>query len=261
MIKCLSPHYISTNFFSSIWNEVSLRYRLEIYIWDGDKEEIPTNPNYEVTINNVENTNSTSKIDIARLITDFINFKPITSNTTKLLPSPNQVWVKTQVFYTNQNNVESSIPENENIDIAVRGYGYGMDGENPDVPVNKFLLPMLDYTMPRGSRFVVPIKLVEDNRVSPTDPDPRIQISSFTKVINNEFEITFTLNGIYSNLLGKLTKFVSGGFDEVENFQLQHSTSPQTYTFTMNPLEADELILYGFELNSNQYVYSNPFAI
>ena len=107
MIKSLSPHYITTPFESVVLDEICLRYRLQIFIWSGLKQDIPADAKYEITINNVEQSDGNRVINISRLINDFLNFKAIKSEDgfTNLENSPNQIWVKTQVFYTGQNGV------------------------------------------------------------------------------------------------------------------------------------------------------------
>lgn len=257
MIKSLSPHYITTPFESVIFDEICLRYRLQIFIWSGLKQDIPLDAKYEITINNVEQSDGSRVVNISRLINDFFDFKAIKSEDgfTNLENSTNQTWVKTQVFYTGQNGVESAIPEHENTQICVKGYGYGMSGVNPDVPANKILMNINDYTMKEGGTFIVPIVLDESE---PPEP-PSITIISVTNTTDNLFSIEFTAVGSYSNLTAIVYPNTGGGLPDPVEFITIDATSPQVIEPSVEITSYSALILRGYDITTNQYIETSSF--
>ena len=125
MIKVLSPHYISTSFENQTTSLPCDYYTLQIYVWSGLKASVPATPVYEVIKQNYTGAITDDKVNISRLISDTITF-PSNPNEEKL------VWVKTQVTYDGEEDIY-----NELVQLAVNGYGYGMEGENPTTPTNR----------------------------------------------------------------------------------------------------------------------------
>ena len=251
MIKSLTPYYINTSFYSDILESICLRYRLKVRVWRGLKSDAPLDANYEITINNVTESSGNNKINLARLINDFIDFETVQSVSTNLVNSPNQMWVKTEVFYTGLNGIESNVPERQDIQLFVKGYGYGMDGENPSTPTNKILMNLTDYTMSNDGTFIVPIKL---NEIQP--PIPFLVISTVTKA-GNEVTINFTKSGSFDSIDVIINTDTSNPESLTYTFSAVN-TSPIVFTYL--PTTPSELYIKGFDSSSSASVVSNTVA-
>jgi len=159
MIKTNSPYYVSTPFVSPASGLTCVSYTLSIWIWDGEKASPPTEPNYTTTKNNPTASTGSDEINIARLISDFIEFEPQKTTTTTSINSNNNLWVKTSVVYTTT-SVEAAQLESTNL-ISL-GYSYGNEGKNITTITNDILIPVQDYKVNRDGVFVVPI-LIQEN--------------------------------------------------------------------------------------------------
>lgn len=144
MIKTLSPYYVTIPWLTAI------SYTLKIYVWDGLKSAVPTTASYSITKINQTNSNGTDKINIARLLNDFIDFTPNESN---------QRWCKVTVTYTSYLGVGDE--QDLFIDLILKGYGYGMSGENPQPPANRILLQGNEFKVNRDGVFNFPILILE----------------------------------------------------------------------------------------------------
>lgn len=173
MIKTLSPHYITVPLVSPNTGIICNSYTLKLYVWDGLKTAVPTDTFYEITKINAAGSNSIDKIDISRLINDFINFKCNYSLVTSLENGNNQAWVKTEIYYDDQ----PTIPKFSLVQLATKGYGYFMEGENPQIPINKVLLQGDEFKVNRNGTFVLPILMGE---YIPT-PEPEINITNYNQ--------------------------------------------------------------------------------
>ncbi len=100
MIKNLSPYYKTIPWISPATGLTCTSFTLNIYVWDGLKTSPPIAPHYSITKNNVTDSDGSDKINIARLVSDYIDFSPLFPGTaTTLNRGNNQAWVKTEVFY------------------------------------------------------------------------------------------------------------------------------------------------------------------
>jgi len=99
MIKSNSPFYISTPFVSAASGITSQNYELSVWVWDGVKASPPAAANYTTTKGNPTTSTSSDKINIARLVNDFIEFAPQKTTTTSVINGNNNQWVKTSVIY------------------------------------------------------------------------------------------------------------------------------------------------------------------
>lgn len=179
-IKSLSPYYKTIPWVSLRTGLTCTSYELKIFVWRGLKTSAPILSHFVITKNNVEDSTGSDAINISRLVSNFFDFAPqTTSGVTQLLNGGvNQAWVKTVVYYTTSDTTELTIPQELNIDIMVKGYGYGDDGASPQFPSNKVLIPVNDYNVDKDSgRFVVPIVLDEKG--------------SNIAIVDDTFEITF----------------------------------------------------------------------
>jgi len=156
MIKSLSPYYLYIPFVSPLSGLICTEYTLKIYAWNGAKTSIPATVTYQITKQNPTGSNADDKIDIARLINDFIIFRPQKSTTTELIDGNNQYWVYTEVYYTTSNPLDY-VAQLKETNLLLRGYGYGMDGENAQTPTNKILLSGNEFKVNRNGFFSLPI--------------------------------------------------------------------------------------------------------
>lgn len=162
-IKSLSPHYKTIPWVSPFTGLTCTTFTLELYAWVGLKTSAPIVAHFTISKNNVTDSIGTDKINISRLVSDFIDFTEKTdAGVTALLDGDNQAWVKTQVFYTTTDATELTLPQSISVDLMVKGKSYGLDGENADIPSNKILIPTNNYKVYKDDgRFVVPIKIDE----------------------------------------------------------------------------------------------------
>lgn len=99
MIKSNSPFYITTPFVSASTGLTSQNYELSVSIWNGVKSAPPSTATYTTTKNNPTASTGSDKINIARIVNDYIEFTPQKASTTSVINGNNQQWVKTSVIY------------------------------------------------------------------------------------------------------------------------------------------------------------------
>ena len=159
MIKSLSPYYVSTPWVNPLGGAVSGEsYTLSIFAWNGDRFPTPITPIYQLTKENPESLTDSDKINISRLLSDFIDFEPQGSSSTGLIDGNNNWWVKTYVTYENDSTIQQ-----EFYDILSLGYSYGNEGENITSITNDILLTTQDYKVNRNGVFTLPILAGIDN--------------------------------------------------------------------------------------------------
>lgn len=251
MIKLISPHYINIPFVSPALGFTCKRYLLEVFVWSGLKSSPPAEPNYSITKENPTASTETDKINISRITKDFINFTPIENGSTDLVDTDNQVWIKTQVYYSDENGTVVSVPEIQQTEIAVRGYGYGMSGENPLTPSNKILIDVNDYyRVKTDGMFVVPIETVET-----TPPAPSIVIDDIVEILAPNYNLEFTAVGTYASFYITITPDGLDPFIE----PLAGTTSPQA--IVLNYTGDVDVQMFGYDSASNQDIESNIFEL
>lgn len=186
MIKTISPYYVYVPLVNPTSSVVCNSYLMNLYVWEGDKNAVPSEPTYTKTKINSAESNSSEKLNISRLVNDFIDFNCTPSSVTSLEDGNNQVWVKFECFYDDQ----PDLPQLVFTEVAVKGYGYFMEGENPDVPVNKILLEGDEFKVNRNGYFVLPIILD-----GPEAPEPILVIDSIDGA-----GLSFTTNIDYTEI-------------------------------------------------------------
>ena len=139
MIKSLSPYYVSIPFVAPLSGLTCTSYTVALYVWSGDKATPPVEPVYLSTKQNPTGSTSNDSVNIANLISSFIPFTQQEGTSTGLIDGNNQYWVKWQTYYSTSNINDSITPSNVNTKLFVKGYSYGMDGQNAETPVNKIL--------------------------------------------------------------------------------------------------------------------------
>lgn len=189
MIKNLSPYYVTIPFVSPLTSLTCTSYTMQLFVWNGSKSTPPTEPVYEFTKQNPTGSNGNSIVDIANLVSDFIQFSPQEGVSTELINGNNQVWVKWITYYETTNPSDATTPSNTNTKLSLKGYGYGLDGENTTTPTNKILLKGNDFKVSRDSVFVLPIEIEQT-----TYPPPVAILNSVTEISPGEFEYNFTIN-------------------------------------------------------------------
>ena len=182
MIKSLSPYYVTTPFVSPLTSETCTSYTLQIFVWDGLKASVPASATYEKTIDNIAEDTGDSKVNISRLINDYIDFTPAEGTTTELLDGNNQLWLQHQVIY-NTPTVDIT-PTNVVTDLFISGYGYGNEGENTSEPTNKVLMSGTDFNVFTDGYFIVPILINESTA---------LQTATIISYPTNEINTTLTL--------------------------------------------------------------------
>ncbi len=160
MIKSLSHYYLSIPFIAPISGLTSTSFTLQIFVWNGLKDTPPADANYEITIDNVTASTGNYKIDIALIVNDFIDFTPFDTTATELIDGFNQYWVKTQILYITSDEADN-VPNYETTTLMTAGYGYGMDGENSQIPANNILITGTEFKVNRNGFFVLPILIQE----------------------------------------------------------------------------------------------------
>lgn len=248
MIKTLTPYYVSIPLVNPLTDLVCDSYTIKLFIWAGNKNAVPSTPEYEITKVNAAASNGTEKVNISRIINDFIDFNVEPSLVTSLENSDNQVWVNFYVLYSDQ----PTLPQLQFVQLAVKGYGYFTEGENPDTPSNKILINIEDYKVNRNGFFVLPIELDET-----PPPTPELVITD-VQIVDNFFEIYFTQIGTYP----QITVFVDEEFTFSSFYPFDAPTSPILLEFIPPVVETDFVFtLEGFDIISNTNVQSNSFLI
>jgi hypothetical protein len=182
MIKSLSPYYVSTPWVNHLGGAVlGESYTLSIFVWNGAKAAVPA-ATYTITKQNPEDLITTDKVNIARLISDYIEFAPQGAAASGVIDSNNTWWVQTSVVYENDATVQQAA-----IDLFSLGYSYGMEGENVTTITSDILLTSpQDYKVNRSGVFVMPVLLDEITAdVYSIKSYPDLEINITTTVIPN----------------------------------------------------------------------------
>ena len=194
MIKTLSPYYVSIPLISPNSSEICTQYTIKIYVWSGNKSAVPSEPNYEITKINAAALDTTDKVNIARIVNDFIDFTCVQSTVTSLEDGDNQSWVKFECYYLTSDESDTDLAQLVQTVLATKGYGYFLEGENPQIPTNKTLLTGDEFKANRSGFYVQAILADE---VTPSS----ITVKSYP---GNEIDYTISVPDTeYSNELVK----------------------------------------------------------
>jgi len=252
MIKALSPYWVEIPFVSPNTSLTCTDFTLQVFVWNGDKGTPPSTPSYEITKTNPTASTDVSRINIANLVSDFVDFTQQEGTTTELIDGNNQNWVKWQTFYTTSNPLDATTPSNLNTQLMLRGYSYGMDGENATTPVNKILLNGNEFKVNRNGVFVLPIEIAETTVTLGT-----LIITNITSLGGDQYEVTFSQTGnldiVYYRY--KLDGDVSWnvGFEStiVSPFDITLPTVAGTYNVQ----------LFAYDNDNAVNIYSNIFNV
>jgi hypothetical protein len=162
MIKSLSPYYVTTPFVSPLTSVTCTSYKLQIYVWSGDKASVPAAATYEETVLNTNTSIGDSKLNISRLVNDLITFTATDSASTTALDGNNQMWVEHDVIYTTTDPTDDDVKQRTTTALMFSGYNYGLEGENAQPPTNKVFMSGTEFNVNRSGFFNVPVLLTED---------------------------------------------------------------------------------------------------
>jgi hypothetical protein len=146
-------------------NETATAYTLKIYVWNGLKNTAPSTASYQVTKGNPTLSGGSDKVNIARLVNDYIDFLAQTSGLTGLYNGNNQRWVKAEIIYKTSNVLDLDLAQLPATTLLLQGYGYGLDGQNSQPPTNKILLSGDEFKVNRGGVFNLPILIDEPTSI------------------------------------------------------------------------------------------------
>lgn len=248
MIKTLSPYYITVPFVNPTTTDVCNSFVLKLYVWNGAKNAVPSAAEYEKTVLNASASNGSTKLEVGRMVNDFIEFQISNPGTTSLEDGNNQVWVKWEVYYDDQ----PLYAQEQNITLAVKGYGWFLDGQNPDVPVNNILLTGDEFKVSRNGFFVLPI-VVEET----TPPTPSLVIDSITLSSGELYDLAFTTNITYTDIYYRYS--LTGLNDWTIGFEIG-TASPFEITLPGTDVTYDVQI-FTFDPLTSETVYSPIFTI
>ena len=131
-----SPHYINIPFLFDTTTSASV----DVFVWDGDVLDVPTNPTYSLTIPRPTIDFAEFNIDIADLVKEQLEPKPTIQTfvpSSKVDSTSESVkWIKYVASYTDETE---SIADINGLFIATDGYGYYNEGANPTKPDDNIL--------------------------------------------------------------------------------------------------------------------------
>lgn len=250
MIKSLSPYYVNIPFVSPLTGATAITYTLNLFIWNGAKNSPPSEPQYQITKTNPTSSIGTDKINIARLVNDYINFEPNKSVATELNNGQNQVWVRQEVEYSTSDEADSGVLQLAETVLCLKGYGYGLDGENPQPPDNKILIPIQDYKVNRNGVFNVPILIDE------TIDNSELILISVTNTSGDDYEYVFSSNFAFDSLYSHIRLTSINDWFFITTFEGE--ISPQSRTITLGSFQT-RIFAYN-ELTGN-LIYSNIITV
>jgi hypothetical protein len=251
MIKTLSPYYINVPFVSPLTGATALSYTLNLFIWNGNKNAPPVEPQYQITKSNPTGSLDFDKINIARLINDFLTFAPTKTNTTELINGDNQVWVRTEISYTTIDPLDDGVLQLPETVLGLKGYTYGLDGENGQPPTNKILLPLNDYKVDRNGTFNVPILIDE------TIDTSELVLISVVNTVDDDYEYTFSSNFAFDELYSQL-RFNEDSIGWFFIAIFSGGTSPQTRTITLSSFQTQ---IFAYNEATGNLIFSNIITV
>ena len=248
MIKTLSPYYITIPYESPLTGLVCTEYTLKLYVWSGLKTSIPTQASYEITKTNPELLTTSNKINISKLVNPFLGFKAKEVSTNEIINGDNQVWYSVSVFYNTSNITDINTPQLQETHLAVKGYSYGIEGQNALTPSNKVLMQGREFKVASDSQIIIPIEIEES-----VVPVPSIVIDALIIVSNFDYQIYFTAIGTYTQFYVSITADV--GDTTPRLVLLNGTTSPQDLEITEIGGVTVEMFAYdaasGINITSN----------
>ncbi|MFS4469118.1 hypothetical protein [Maribacter sp. 2210JD10-5] len=149
MILTKSPYYITAPLVSG-----TTSVTLNLKVIDSVESSSLSNPDYTIVKNKPSASTTNLDFEVSNLIRDFFEPDPIFSPTTALLDSndKNVLSVNYSLTYSG-GGIDQSVT---NVDV-LDGYGYFLEGINPQLPADKILLSNDYYVVNKQGYFAIPI--------------------------------------------------------------------------------------------------------
>jgi len=188
MILTRSPYYKSVPWVRPSDSATVDSYTLELFIWTGGKvADLPATATYSILKENIEASTGTDKIDIARLVNDFIENIVVTDSLTGLKATGSSVWVKHQVVYNFGGDLSTELVVT---DYASQGYGYGNEGENYQA-TSDLLSDTLEVDVYQGGNVMIPILRANRDLTVTSSPDNTFaQVATITASLESTNNIS-----------------------------------------------------------------------
>ena len=215
MIKTLSPYWLDIPFVSPLTALTCTEFTLQVFVWSGLKSAPPALSSWQITKKNPTGSIGDSRINIANILSDFIQFTPQQGTVTGLLNGNNQRWVKWCVFYTTTNPTDYITPSLIDTKLMVKGFNLGLEAENKETPTNKLLLNGREFKVSRSGFFTLPIEIDE-----PAEVAGDITLDSIVYVINgsvsSDIDIYYTISlGAPTNVTIQTSPFGAGVWSDL----------------------------------------------
>lgn len=217
MINVRSTYYRTVEFVSPLTGATSTQYTLNIYIWEGLLSAVPASATYSITRKNYTSTTASDKVEIGRLVKSYfeIAYTGITGGgdyTSQNIGG--QFWVKTDVVYTTANPSDTGVKQDAEITIALYGYGYGIEGENPQIPSNGILMTNRIFKVSRGTYFTIPVYCNSSKSVVITTPNSTYS-NSYTVPSTTDTEEIIQLVKLDTSIISNIEDRVTITIDTV----------------------------------------------
>ena len=162
MIRSLSPYYLSIPWVSPSSLLPCISYTLKVFVWEGSKASVPAQPEYQFTkVNSSELTSGNDdSIDIARIISDFIDVTPQAGGNTGVYIGNSTYWVKWSYTYITSAGSEATV-HGATTKLFSKGYSYGFEGGNVETVTDNVYFQGNEFKGNRAGVYALPIALSE----------------------------------------------------------------------------------------------------
>ena len=168
MIRTLSPYNYITPLVSPASGLTCTSYTLNLYIWNGNKANVPATTTESWTKLNPTASTGNDTINISRVLADYIEVPTVTGTGVQFVNANARWWIKTEVRYIT-NTTEN--PQFGLTQLFGRGYSYGNEGENITTITDNMLLDGREFKVSRQGVAIIPI-------YSPGNTAPAISVVS-----------------------------------------------------------------------------------
>lgn len=186
MILARSPHYLTIAWTQVAFATIPEKYIIQLYVWKGLKASVPAQPTRQLENKNPLERVGTSDVNISNYVKDILTVGLQSDTSTNVINSNSSVWVKSQVIYYIGGVAQT--PYYVVTDLAIDGYGYGIEGKNTTIPTNNALTSVLSANVSSTTNYTIPIK------VSETVSTAISVISYPLNTLNDSFTIAATTN-------------------------------------------------------------------
>lgn len=244
MIKTLSPYFFEVPLTDPITGLVCSKFKVDLYVWVGERDATPSQPAYTSTLINAEQSSGVKLVQVGSMLNDFIEWDSNSSGITTLSYSNSQVWSLINITYDELTNASISI-----FNLGLKGYGYFMDGNNPQPPSNKWLINGDDFSVQRNGMFCLSLLMQEAIPAPPPEDEFKI-----TSIEEDGVTINF-VNDLDSNLV-----FVQVSTDGGVTWNGLTTSIFTTYLVLDDPLPSPcKVRLSTFDYSLNIQVYTEIY--